>query len=104
MTTARKYTEQHDMDTYELEIRDNQGRETSIAALIEEFPDLVAYDESGFYVDINDLDADAVATSGYFGPDHRRILLWSSEEDSENDTGGKAVASISITSPATQAP
>ena len=57
--------------------------------------DCVAYDESGFAVDIDDLygDGSLLADSGYCGREYRRVLIWACEADSENDTGGRAIAS-----------
>jgi len=76
-------------------ITDQQSNETTIAALKSQYPDLVAIDESGFEVDIDDIGADptGLAEAGYFGPEGRRILFWETERASENDDGTHAVAS-----------
>lgn len=65
--------------------------ETTIDALVAAYPDLVAYDESGFVVDPTEL-TPHLAHAGYGSPDTRRILFWASEEDSINDDGARAVA------------
>lgn len=68
---------------------------TSVSDLRAEYPGLVAYDESGFEVDLDALDADdeALADAGYFPRSARRILLWACEADSQDDSGARAVAS-----------
>lgn len=57
----------------------------------------VAYDESGWDVEIDDLFGDedtqkGLANAGYGDACSRRILLWASEEESEQDDGTKAIA------------
>lgn len=56
--------------------------ETTVEDLKSLWPELVAYDASGFEVDPED------PTSW----DSELILFWSCEEDSQNDDGGLAVA------------
>lgn len=68
-------------------------RITTIEALVAEYPDLVAYDESGFGIPLSDFDdGEALADAGYCRRDTRRILLWACEADSEMDDGAKAIA------------
>lgn len=56
---------------------------------------VVAYDESGSDVDLDDLSerAEELADAGYGNRASRRILIWESEEDSQNDDGARAIAS-----------
>lgn len=75
-------------------ITDTQGRTITV----DELPDdAYACDESGFEVDLGDLresgEAEQLADSGYFGREQRRILIWDSEEASEDDPGTRAIAS-----------
>lgn len=68
--------------------------ETTIEELKQEYPNLVAYDESGWDVDIDDFidDPEGLADAGYVDRDQRRILFWATEEESENDPGHRTVA------------
>jgi hypothetical protein len=68
--------------------------ETTIAALVEAYPDLVAYDESGFDISLPDFEdrPEELADDGYFDRASRRILFWATEADSVHDAGEQAVA------------
>ena len=78
-------------------ITDTQNREITIEQLQSDYPDLVAYDESGFDIDLDDGLTDSLADNGYFGREGRRILFWADEQSSENDPGSNAVASAEWT-------
>lgn len=75
-------------------IIDDRNATTTIEALLEQYPDLVAYDESGWDVDTDDFDADpeGLADAGYATRAARRILFWASEAESKDDSGAHAVA------------
>ena len=68
--------------------------ETTIDALLSQYPALVAYDESGFDVALDDFaeTPQELANSGYTNSADRRILFWTCEEDSVQDDGMRAVA------------
>jgi len=88
-------------------INDNQGSTAkfdreSMIAMYHECPDLVAIAESGFEVELDDLcdEPEQMADSGYGDRDSRRIVLWESEDESEDDAGANAFASIVWAGPA----
>lgn len=68
------------------------GRQIDVSDLDE---GVVAYDESGFEIDLDDLSErpEELADGGYGNRASRRILIWASEADSQNDDGAKAIAS-----------
>lgn len=57
-------------------------------SLLSEYPDGVIYDAGGFEQSEYSLDSE------YDVRNERAALVWASEEDSVNDDGAKAVASI----------
>ena len=76
-------------------ITDAAGERTTVGEMAQVYPELVAYDESGWEVNQNDLvDApERLADAGYCGREYRRILFWESDASSYNDDGMDAVAS-----------
>jgi hypothetical protein len=74
------------MDEWIFETRG--GEETSLSALKAEFPDLVAYDDSGRSVDLHD----EASFLHDVGEDETRVLFWENEKISEDDFGFHAVA------------
>ncbi|MCR4341051.1 MAG: hypothetical protein NUW01_14315 [Gemmatimonadaceae bacterium] len=79
-------------------ITGTQGEPVTIAELQQRYPQLVAYDESGWEVTPEDLAArpDEIADGGYGSRDERRILFWASEADSAEDDGRHAVAEAKV--------
>ena len=74
-------------------IIDSSHNKVTIEQLSVEYPNLVAYDESGHEVFPEDFtDPISLADAGYFGREERRILFWANEADSENDDGSSAIA------------
>ena len=73
-------------------ITDSQGQEIRRRHIDD---GAVAYDESGFQIDLDDLtdSPEELADGGYGDRGSRRILIWASEEDAENDDGRNAIAS-----------
>ena len=76
-------------------ITDCYGCSTTIDDLREAYPNLVAFDESGFEVDIDEFLGDPIGFSGagYVNRVDRRILFWENEEESKDDEGVHAIAS-----------
>lgn len=76
---------------------DNEGRNSSLSILRATYPDLVGYDESGFDVDLDQMETEpeALADNGYSGREDRRIVFWKDDHVAINDPGVHAVASAS---------
>ena len=76
-------------------ITDDVGKITTVAEMAQVYPELVAYDESGWEVNPDDLVGapERIADAGYCGREFRKILFWESEASSYNDDGRDAVAS-----------
>lgn len=67
---------------------DSANHETTLGNLLEAYPDLVMYDQSGHEIALGeDIESQDECL---------RILIWSSESDSENDTGANAIGEILI--------
>ena len=76
-------------------------QETTVDELQEEYPQIVAYDESGFEVDLEDFALDCLVMNNEIQDAGailsltqyiKEIYFWANEEDSENDNGTRAVA------------
>lgn len=74
-------------------ITDEQNRETTVERLIEQYPNLIALDESSFEIDINDFadEPEGLADDGYGNRASRRILFWENADETENDPVAEAV-------------
>lgn len=73
---------------------DTQHSPTSLDRIMADYPDAVAYDESGWPVDAEDFMRcpKALADLGYGPASNRRVLFWPNEESSHNDPGARAIA------------
>ena len=66
--------------------------EVTVAELNEEYPEMVAYDESTWRVLLSEFeDPEGLADSGMGTRDARRIIFWPNYESSIDD-GGNAIA------------
>jgi hypothetical protein len=73
------------------------GTETTLDRLRDEYPYLVAFDSSGYELDIDELDDDPVelarsAEHVFLGTPESTIKFWPDAESSKNDDGANVVA------------
>lgn len=66
-------------------ILDNKKRETTVLDLLSDHPNLVAFDEYGFELEIKDTCNDP-------GDHNSRVLFWRSLKEAINDDGSHAIA------------
>jgi len=68
--------------------------EVPLESLVDGYPDLVIYDESGFEIATLDIynEPEAVADAGYFDRSSRSLLFYRDEGEAQNDCGHRALA------------